>query len=387
VKRKLTDLLERSSDLIGAAKDRISALVSERVIVLYGAGNLGRRCLATLRQNGMSAVAFADTTAEKQGSLLDGIAVLSPEEAARIYGSQATFIVCICRPGHVFIRSRKCLQALGCRWVESFLSLSALPEGTLWPYYCLGDPESLAKHPSQWLDLFDSFDDEGSQQQLVAHLEFRMTGDYDILPPDSQENYFPPFLASRLGAHSVFVDCGAFDGDTIAHFFKVTSGKFSRVVGFEPDATSFQSLTHYVEGLRPEIAAKISLHCAGVGRTNERKPFDATSAMGSSFSGEGNSLVDIVRLDDVLREAVPSYLKMDVEGAEIEALQGARETLRAHRPTLAICSYHRPRDLWEIPAVIKSICPDYQIYFRTEGADGMGTVCYATIGPSLKEFL
>jgi hypothetical protein len=68
---------------------------------------------------------------------------------------------------------------------------------------------------------------------------------------------------------------------------------------------------------------------------------------------------------------------MDVEGAELEALAGASELLRRHHPVLAICTYHRSVHLWQIPNLIRSITPDYQIFLRRYGEECWEGVCYA----------
>ena len=73
----------------------------------------------------------------------------------------------------------------------------------------------------------------------------------------------------------------------------------------------------------------------------------------------------------------PVYIKFDVEGAELEALRGTRELIVAAQPLLAVSIYHRPDDLWELPIYLKSLDPNYRLFLRTQGEDGMDVICYA----------
>ena len=80
-------------------------------------------------------------------------------------------------------------------------------------------------------------------------------------------------------------------------------------------------------------------------------------------SAEGEYTVPIIRMDDVINDPV-TFIKMDVEGFELRALQGAEGLIRRDQPLLAICGYHKQSDLWEIPLYMKNILPDHHILLR-----------------------
>ena len=101
----------------------------------------------------------------------------------------------------------------------------------------------------------------------------------------------------------------------------------------------------------------------------------------SGVNAIGNTSVQALALDDLLEYKQASFIKMDIEGAEIDALTGAQRTLARDRPILAISAYHRASDLWTIPRLIKSMAPEYDLHLRRYAEDCWELICYA-IPPS-----
>ena len=86
--------------------------------------------------------------------------------------------------------------------------------------------------------------------------------------------------------------------------------------------------------------------------------------------------VKVVALDSCIRGKV-TFIKMDIEGAELEALKGAKQLIMKYRPKLAICIYHKREDMWEIPYFIKNLVPEYKLYIRHYSNYEYETVLYA----------
>lgn len=95
------------------------------------------------------------------------------------------------------------------------------------------------------------------------------------------------------------------------------------------------------------------------------------------LSQEGNIRVKLDALDHILKGEKVTFIKMDIEGAELKALQGSRNTIIEHRPKLAICVYHKPEDIIEIPLYIHEIAPEYKFYLRHHSKEYTETVLYA----------
>lgn len=85
----------------------------------------------------------------------------------------------------------------------------------------------------------------------------------------------------------------------------------------------------------------------------------------------------MVAVDDIIEDHEATFIKMDIEGAELNALIGAEKTIRKSRPKLAISVYHKRRDIWEIPMLLLKYNPDYRFYLRCYSFTGNDTVLYA----------
>ena len=173
--------------------------------------------------------------------------------------------------------------------------------------------------------------------------------DFDLISRTvTGRHYFPRNLFSLL-TDEVFVDCGAFDGDTVADFVQESGGDFKLVKAFEPDPITFPNLQKRVKHLDEEIRARVHCTQEAVGRNPGSITFDATGTM-LSVSGRGSTLVSEVNLDSALASLNPTFIKFDVEGFELDALAGAMGVLSRSRPILAVSAYHEQSHLWRVPS-------------------------------------
>lgn len=344
---------------------------------LHGAGEVGREMLRRLRKAGIEPVAFTDDTAEKQGQEIDRLPVMPPQAALGRFGQQLVFVVTILNPLVNFVTARRRLQELGASRVISFLHLAWRYPSTCLPYRQFESPSNLLAKAAEIRRAWPLFADDESRRQFIAHLRFRLHLDYEALPPGAPDNYFPPTLLKTLPTDTVFVDCGAYDGDTIRAFLAHQSGRFKSIVAFEPDPQSYERLRKYVRSLRREDWERIQLVRAAAGETRGRLRFDAAGNMSSSLSAAGAIEVDVLPLDEVITENAGSfYLKFDVEGAEREALRGGERLIARARPRMAISVYHHPDDLWQLPLQVAAQNPGYRFHLRTQGEDGAEAICY-----------
>jgi FkbM family methyltransferase len=375
---ELNDLLSEPYDLAAQRMTQQARAheTGNELYALYGAGQLGRTVLANLRAAGVEPVAFVDDTRAKQGQIVDGLPVMLPQQAALRHGGRLVFVVTILNPLLNFLTARRRLQELTEARVISFLHLAwRYPESFL-PYCQFESPLNVLKKAPDIRRAFQLFADEESRRQFVAHLRFRLQLDHEALPACVPDNYFPPGVLPVLPPDVVFVDCGAYDGDSVRAFLAHQQGRFDRIYAFEPDARNCERLRSYVASLGAD-AERIHVLNVGAGQRREKLRFDPAGNMSSSFSASGAVEVDVLPIDEVVEaNGVPVYLKFDVEGAEWEALKGCRRLLERARPLMAISVYHRPDDLWQLPLYIESLGLGYYSFLRTQGEDGADVIAY-----------
>jgi FkbM family methyltransferase len=349
-------------------------------IVLFGAGELGRKTLAGLRKAGVEPLAFSDNNASLWGSSIDGVRVLSPRDAAEQFGRKASFVVTIWRAGggHRFANTRKQLIDLHCSTVVSFAALFWKYADIFLPYYALGLPHTFKEQEGLIERAFDLWEDDSSRREYLHQLRFRFALDFDNLPsPVAHDQYFPDDLF-RIKNDEVLVDCGAFDGDTIKALLEVHLPAFhGEIIALEPDPENLKKLNHYIGGLDAHVRSRITILPFAAGSRRETVCFSATGTAAAVIDRAGSLRVDCVPLDEILKTVQPTYIKMDIEGAELDALAGAKNTIQKYAPILAISVYHQPDHLWRIPLLISSLSSGYRYFLRPHNEEGWDLVCYA----------
>jgi FkbM family methyltransferase len=211
-------------------------------------------------------------------------------------------------------------------------------------------------------------------QYLKAHL----TMDFTRMGP-------PHDIALQYLGHDIpdtldfarFVDCGGYDGDTYRQL-TAHGRRIEALAAFEPQSDLYRK---YAATLKASHAAPIEafLFPCGVYSETTQLRFatngDAQSA--ARVSAGGDTMIQCVKLDEALHGFAPTFIKMDIEGAEMAALKGARGLIEEYGPGLAICVYHGLSDLWEVPNLISSMRSGYRYYLRNYNYLGLETVLYA----------
>ena len=348
-------------------------------LLLFGAGNLGRRTLAGLRRVGVEPLAFVDNSPALQGTVISGKRVLAPATAVAEFGEDAVFVATAWSPsrGHVHGQIFQALRKLGARRLVSFVPLYWHHAAEFLPYYSLDLPHRLYEYGDDVREAYARLNDHQSREQFLRQLSYllSMMDTVDLPRGGQAQTYFPRDLV-ELGHREVFVDCGAYDGDTVESFLEATSGRFDALVAFEPDPYAVEQLRTLVRRLPPGASGSIRVEQKAVGPAAGSLRFEGGGTPGSRLSETGSLTVECVTLDTELGDVVPTFIKMDIEGAEEGALLGSAETIRAHRPVLAICVYHLQSDLYRLPTLIARLCPDYSLFLRRQGGDG-DLVCFA----------
>jgi len=227
--------------------------------------------------------------------------------------------------------------------------------------------------------------DNKSKKLLEKIIYFRKTLKPEYYPiPDLGPQYFPSDIDLFSSVDKIrFVDGGAFIGDTLSssiNAFKKLNKVIDYIASFEPDVDNIKKLSEEVLKQRKKYhETNFFIYPCGLWSKNEILSFNSNSNSNSSIINEvGNNVIQImaVSLDQTLIGSSPNYVKMDIEGAEKEAILGMQEIIKNDSPILAISLYHKPKDIWELPLLINKLNNKYDMYFRIYGSMGLELVLY-----------
>jgi len=340
-----------------------------RAIAIVGGAVEGQRLAHICASKKIDVDAIVDDDPTKAGSVIAGRTVEPSRVLERL--SKSTPIVIA---SHRVLGVTQRLRDLGFKTVVPFAMLQVLAPDVYPPHmFYNGLLDDLWAHRSEYQALNDRLADDRSRQVLDAVIGFRRTLDPAVLRPVvSEEDLYAPQGLFEFTDDEVYVDGGAYDGDTIRTFINRVRGRFADVYAFEPDPVTFDKLR---ANFRDEPRVH-PIH-AGLYSHGGSLRFRDDASRGAIFADDGEIEMPVTTIDDVLGDRRLTYVKMNIEGAEIDALNGGQRAIRKWLPRLAISVYHRASDLWRIPQLVLDLSPDYDLYLRQHDGGIIETVLYA----------
>jgi FkbM family methyltransferase len=358
--------------------DKLAAPHGERMI-LFGTGGLGRRTLKGLRQLGREPLAFCDNNPALRGKEVEGVPVLSPENAVAQYADRATFVVTIWsdKLGHPFDEVKRQLLELGTATTVSFLPLYWKYPQQFLPYFSLDRPSLIIAGREEILKCACLLSDKESRLNFYQNIESRFLAALQILPTaiESSAQFKNEFLTQN--SKEVFVDAGAYNGDTVRLLLNSSTYEFKEIIALEPDPGNLCALHQYIEELKPQVSDKIRVIPVAVSNKKGIIAFNGSGTEQAQISSSGSITVESAKIDDLFDGKEVSFIKMDIEGAEPEAIEGASNIIAQFAPVLAISVYHHITHLWAIALMLHRLNPDYSMFFRPHAAGGWDFILYA----------
>lgn len=341
-------------------------IINDKKIFIWGTGNtalLYQQGLERLEDEGFFVEAYVDSDSQKWGKKFAGKNIISPDEV-----NNDGNIVLICSPQPKVVRSIF-------EQMESML------------VDCFHIDELIFKlHKKDILKVFDSLSDEKSQEVYYRVIEARISGRYPDEKVYEQSQYFsiPQFLHRNV--NDIFVDCGAYVGDSIEHFLWHRDGVFKKIIAFEPDKGNFSAMKKRIGRLIEEWNIReenINLYNCALGNENSIKSIESyadNNGLGSKLvdAVESQDVCQVVTIDETIQEPI-TFLKADIESYEYKMLEGAKDSIAKWKPLLAICIYHNAIDMYSIPIRLKEMVPEYKFAIRHHSYQLDETVLYAWV--------
>ena len=185
--------------------------------------------------------------------------------------------------------------------------------------------------------------------------------------------YFPKDIIKEncFDPNGCFVDGGGYSGDTVLEFIKRSHKIYKAIYTWEPDNNNLKYLRRNIKGLRDVVVVEKGMWDKATTLT-----FDSNGNDKSRVKSDGHVKISVDSVDNVCVDIKVSFIKMDIEGAEQQALEGCKRVINRDRPTLAICIYHTYEDLWKIPKWIEENTKNYSVYIRAHSDTGYEVVAY-----------
>ncbi len=342
--------------------------LGEENVVVWGAGRNGLLLYEYLKPK-----YYIDSNAKIQSTKVGNAKIISPSEFYEIYDNEKVYV----SPDAYYDEIRNSLieKGIGSTKISSRFDIS---ENLVDCAYI----ELIFKNEDKINNIFNVLADDESKTTFLNTIYFRAIGQENVDPAiiSKHREYFDNDVFGYPGNY--FVDVGANIGQTSSmDYVKRYKDCYKKLYAFEPTEDIFKQLK---ENMKNEDSAKIELYQIGLVDKKGTLTFcSGEDHQGNRVSEEGNVTIEVDSLDNILSNEPVDFIKMDIEGSEIKALEGAKNIISKQKPKLAICTYHFDIDLrycnhfWEVPFKILEINPNYKIYIRHHSKKLLDTICYA----------
>lgn len=288
---------------------------NKKKVIIFGAGKKGQICKQLLLRFDIFVSFYCDNDSEKVGTIIDGIPCLSVDE------------VC-----------------------QNYRDYSVIPISPLYRK-----------------DLFDQLVDNFFPQENILYLR----GGELLL---NCENQYFDFDGFNHSGKNVFIDAGSYDGQTTDNFIEWCNGKYDRIFCFEPNRNNYETVVK-----KFELNKKVKIINAGTWNCEGKLSFNYAGPASKIVIDESKDTINVTAIDNIVKSENVTFIKMDVEGAELESIWGAQKTIKTYKPDLAICVYHKWLDFIDLPATILELEPNYKFAFRHYSNNTTETVLYAFV--------
>jgi FkbM family methyltransferase len=195
-------------------------------------------------------------------------------------------------------------------------------------------------------------------------------------PLPYRDIYFPSNIGFALSSNEIFIDGGAYDGSTSIDFINRINGNYGRIYAFEPDRINYLAMCANLS-----VYPRIEVINAGLWQLTGELTFSAGCGQASRLDEHAANRIRVNSLDKIFSSLPeiewPTFIKMDIEGAERAAIEGAKKIINRRRPKLAISAYHKPEDIYDLTQLIHGINPSYGYALRHYTKGCLETVLYA----------
>jgi FkbM family methyltransferase len=339
---------------------------SGKPVLIYGAGVYAYVLNRYLAGSGIQVAAVMVDVAYKSDPTFMGLEVVATEDTLDRIAEYEVVIGTANYPAAV-----EKLIGLGLRHphvidVPDFLNI---PDGFMTIDFVMKNAEAFER-------AYQLFADDLSRETYVAAINTKINEDVTYLRPYVRPDHLY-FTSTEfpLRDDEILLDVGGFTGDSIHEFHEITKGRYRGIISLEPFQESFARLRATVDslGLSKVVPLKI-------GAWDEKAVLSFATRelrIDNRIAEDGLEHIEVDTIDAILDsvQSPATMIKLDINGAEHRALAGARETIRRHRPRIAV-KMHVKEDFFRLPILLKEQAPDMKLYLRQRNFMSMMLVLY-----------
>lgn len=364
-------------------KKKLQAFTSDddKYVVYFGCGVQGQTIYQQLIEYGIKPSFYCDNNSNLYGKEIvpgTGIKCISIDELSKINNNTIVLLtVGLSYANQIYEQ----LDTIGIKQIIKYpLDSLSINSREIYDY----SEDIILK---QFKELYSALEDDASCKVAYYKLKamllpLKEMNNFTFKEIYTEPQYYPEDIIT-LDKDEVIVEGGSYTGDSIDYLINnIKYTDFDKYYCFELDVENFRALEEYVEKLNYGLRNKFILYNAGLSDKNGNFYYEPIGEGSSLTAGEESTLskkCEVVSLDESLGTEYVSFIKMDIEGSEIDALNGSKGIICKQRPKLAICVYHKANHLWEIPLLIKKLVPQYKLYLRHHTLITTDTVCYANL--------
>lgn len=327
---------------------------STKPIVLYGMGNGADKILDWCEANGVAVAGVFASDEFVRGQSFRGFTVERYDALKARLGEELLVVL-------AFASERS-------EVLERFAELAAEQE-VLAPHLPLFDEEEtvsaawLARYEAELQKAYALLADEQSRLVFSATLNYKLSGKISYLFDCTTQRTDDIRTLLTPTPDEVYMDLGAYNGDTLRELGELTAWRWREALAVEPDRRSCRKLRQLAAELAQQ-GLSVEVHEAGIWSEAGELGFSDSGGRQSTFIGAAKRTVPVTTIDAVAGGRRVTLIKMDVEGAERQAIAGGRQTLEKFAPKLFVAAYHYDVDLFRLPLLLKALVPQYKIYLR-----------------------
>lgn len=346
---------------------------SSAPVILWGAGEIAWCVWTYLRSHGITPDCFCDNNKAKQGTVYLGLPVYSYDNLKKIFLLQWGKCNIVIATGPQY-KDPICEQLKNTNDINPVWYLRGYEvcgEKITYQYIC--------NHINQFEEAYLSLSDDVSKNVFINILNAKLSGNFNFCKNVmSKMEYFDNDIVA-LQKNDIYLDVGAYQGNAIVEFVKLTKGKYDGIIAFEPDKKTVSTLQRRLATCGID---DVEIHNKGAWNKHALLQFHDGREGGSrvleiSDASCPSTAIEVDSIDNILHGRRVTYISMDIEGAEHNAILGAEQTIKKWKPKMAISIYHRREDLFDLLLLLKSFVNQYKFYMRHYTDNQTETVLYA----------